>query len=88
MLNWDNVKNISEDYELGRFVTVTNAHYLQDTMKILENIKFSYIIVYSKQKIQEFKDWKVIIYQKFDDNSYLVLMKKVNRFFFNHNKFL
>lgn len=82
MLNWDNVKNVSEDYEFGRFVTVTDENYLQDTIKTLENIKHSYVIVCSKQKIQEFKDWKVIIHQKFDDNSYLVLMKKVNCFIY------
>lgn len=82
MLSWDNVKNVSEDYELGRFVTLTNANSLQNTMKTLENIKCCYIIVCSNQKMQKFKDWKIIIHQKFDDNSYLVLMKKVNCFFY------
>lgn len=80
MVNWDNIKNVSRDYELGRFVTVTNANYLQDTIKALKNKKYSYIIVCSKQKMQELKDWKIITQQKFDDNSYLVLIKKVNYF--------
>jgi len=57
---------------------VTNVNYLQDTIRALVNIKCSYIIVCSKKKLQDLKDWKIITQQRFDNNSCLGLMKKVN----------
>lgn len=76
-MNWDNVKNASEYDKSGSFITITNVNYLQETSKALANKTLSYIIVCSKQKLQNFKDWKIITQQKFEDNNYLVLMKKV-----------
>lgn len=78
-MNWENVKNISEDDETGRFVTVTNDNCLQDTTRVLANKKCSYIIVYSKQRLQDLNDWKIIMQQKLNDNNYLALIKKVNQ---------
>lgn len=77
-LNWDNVLNVSEDDESGKFITVTNIDYLHDTTKSLVNKKCSYIIVCSKQKFQNLKGWKIIIQQKLNDNNHLALMTKVN----------
>lgn len=68
---------MSEYDETGKFITVTNVNYLQETIKSLRKKTVSYIIVCSKQKLQDFKDWKIITQQKFDDNNYLVLIKKV-----------
>jgi len=51
---------------------------LQDTTRALANKKNSFIIVCSLKKLQEFKDWKIIIQQEFDNNNCLTLMKKVN----------
>jgi len=80
ILNWNDVDKISEDDETGRFITVTNVNYLQDTMKVLANKKCSYIIVCSTKKLQDLKDWKIITQQNLNNNSYLSLMKKVNLF--------
>lgn len=76
-MSWDNVKNVSEYDESGSFITVTNVNYLQETSKALSNKTLSYIVVCSKQKLQDFKNWKIITQEKFEDNNYLVLMKKV-----------
>jgi hypothetical protein len=77
-MSWDNVNTPSEDDESGIFISVTNSNYLQDTTKSLANKTCSYIIVYSRYKLQDLKEWKAIIQQKHDDGNYLVLMKKVN----------
>lgn len=79
-MSWENVKNVSEADESGRFITVTNVNYLQDTTRALANKKCSYIIVCSKQKLKELKDWKIIIQQKFNDSNYLSFIKKVIEF--------
>lgn len=78
-MNWDNVKNVTGDDESGRFVTVTNVNYLQDTTKSLANKRNSYVIVWSRQQIHHLKDWKTITQRKFNENGYLALMKKVNK---------
>lgn len=77
-MNWDNVKNISSDDESGRFISVTNVDYIQDTMKSLANKTNSFIIVCSKQKLKNYKDWKIIIQQQINDTDYLALMRRVN----------
>lgn len=69
-----------EDKDLERYVTVSNINYLQDTIKKLANKKCSYIVVSSKQKLQDFKEWKIIMQQKFNDSTYLALMKKASSF--------
>lgn len=63
--------------ESEKFIAVTNVDNLRDTAEVLGNKKNSYMIVCSKQKCQEFQDWKIIVQQKFDDNRFLTLMKKV-----------
>lgn len=63
--------------ESEKFIAVTNMKHLQDTAEVLGNKKNCYMIVCSKQKCQEFQDWKIIVQQKFDDNIFLTLMKKV-----------
>lgn len=35
-------------------------------------------MVSSKQELKELKDWRIITQQKFHDNNYLALLKKVN----------
>jgi len=77
-LNWNNVDKISENCESEKFITVTNVNCLQDTIKSLANIKYSYIILCSIKKPQDLKDWKIITQQEFDNNNCLTLMKKVN----------
>lgn len=81
-MNWDNVQNVLEDDQSGKFITVTNFDYLHNTTKSLANKKCSYIIVCSKQKLQDLKDWKIIIQQSLNDNNHLALMKKVNQLHF------
>lgn len=76
-MSWDNVKNITEDDESGIFITVTNVNYLQDTTKTLARKTRSYIIVCANRKIEDLKDWKTITQQRFNENSYLALMKRV-----------
>jgi len=78
ILNWNTVDKTSNKYESGKFITVTNVNYLQNTMKALANKKCSYIIVSSSKKLQDIKDWKIITQQKLNNDSYLSLMKKVN----------
>jgi len=78
ILNWDNAEEISKNDVFGRFITVTNVDYFQDTTKALADKKCSYIIVCSTTKLQDLKDWKIITQQKLNNNSYLSLMKKVN----------
>jgi len=78
ILNWNSVDKISENYESGKFITVTNVNYLQNTMNALANKKCSYIIVSSLKKLQDIKEWKIITQQKLNNDSYLSLMKKVN----------
>lgn len=78
-MNWDNVKNPSEDDESGTFITVTNINYLQDTTKSLTNKKCAYIILSSKHKLQDLKEWKAVTQQKYDCH-YLILLKKVINF--------
>ncbi|KAF0755952.1 fatty acid synthase-like isoform X1 [Aphis craccivora] len=75
-INWDNIKGESDFDESGRFITVTNVNYLQDTSRALANKKNSFIVVCSLKKLQEFKDWKIIIQHEFNNNSCLTLMKK------------
>jgi len=86
-INWDNIKGESDFDESGRFITVTNVNYLQDTSRALANKKNSFIVVCSLKKLQEFKDWKIIIQHEFNNNSCLTLMKKVNLqlFFIKNN---
>lgn len=72
-----NVKNVVNNNESEKFIAVTNIENLRDTTEVLGNKKNSYMIVCSKQKCQEFQDWKIIVQQKFDDNRFLTLMKKV-----------
>ncbi|CAH1725990.1 unnamed protein product [Aphis gossypii] len=76
-LNWYDVKNAPKNDESRRFITVTNVNYLQDTTRALVNLKCSYIIVCSKQKLQDLKDWKIITQQQFDNKCCLGLMKKI-----------
>lgn len=57
---------------------VTNVDNINDTINVLASKKSCYIIVYSKEKLQDFKNWKVIMQQKFDGISHLALIKKVN----------
>jgi len=76
-MSWDNVKNISEDNESGIFITVTNVNYLQDTVKALARKTRCNVIVCANQKIEDLKDWKIITQQRFNENSYLALMKRV-----------
>lgn len=78
-LNWDNIQNVSEYDISGRFITVTNDKHLQNTIKSLVSKKCCYIVVYSKQKQQNLKNWNIITQHKFNENSYLTLIKKVNR---------
>lgn len=78
-LNWDNVQSLSEDDVSGRFITVTNVKYLQNTIKSLVKKKYSYIVVCSKQKLPDLENWKIITQQKFNDNNYLTMIKQVNR---------
>lgn len=63
---------------------MTNVNYIQDTMRALVNIKCSYIIVCSKQILRDFKDWKIITQQQFDDDITLGLFKKVNNLLFTY----
>lgn len=77
-VDWENVNNITDYGETAKFLTVTNVNYLKDTMKTLSKKKESYIFVGSKQKLEDFKNWKVITQQKFNDDNYLGLIKKVN----------
>lgn len=63
--------------EQEKFIAVTNVENLQATAEVLGNKKNSYMIVCSKQKCQDFQDWKIIVQQKFDDIRFLTLMKKV-----------
>ncbi|XP_026822789.1 fatty acid synthase-like, partial [Rhopalosiphum maidis] len=76
-LNWHDIENVPENDESRRFITVTNVNYLQDTTRALVNIKCSFIIVCSENKLKDLKDWKIITQQKFDNNCCLGLMKKV-----------
>eukprot|EP00102_Acyrthosiphon_pisum_P016442 XP_008187406.1 PREDICTED: fatty acid synthase-like [Acyrthosiphon pisum] len=77
ILNWHDVEKQPENDESRKLITVTNVNYLQDTMRALVNIKCGYIIVCSKKKLQDLKDWKIITQQRFDNNNCLGLMKKV-----------
>lgn len=77
-LNLENVQSISEDDVFGRFITVTNVEYLQNTIQSLVNKKYSYVVVCSKKKLQDIKNWKIITQHKFNDTSYLAMIKKVN----------
>ncbi|XP_060835401.1 fatty acid synthase-like [Rhopalosiphum padi] len=76
-INWDNIKDVSDFDESGRFITVTNVNYLQDTTRALANKKNSFIVVCSLNKLQELKEWKIIMQQEFNNNSCLTLMKKI-----------
>lgn len=76
-LIWDNVKNSSAYDKTGIFITVTNFCYLQETIKSLSNKKFSYIVTRSTHKLEHLKDWKIVIQQKFNNDTYLTLIKKV-----------
>ncbi|VVC44020.1 Acyl transferase/acyl hydrolase/lysophospholipase,Acyl transferase,Malonyl-CoA [Cinara cedri] len=75
-INLDNVSNVSEDDESGQFILVTSWNYLKYTTEYLADKKCCYIIVCSKQKCQNFNDWKIIIQQQFNGDIYLTLMKK------------
>lgn len=68
---------LSNDDNSERFIAVTNVSYLQETTKALASKKCSYIILYSKQILQEYNDWKIIAQNKFDDDYYIALMSKV-----------
>lgn len=73
-----------ENKDSEKYVTVINVNYLQDTIKKLINKKCSYIFVSSKQKLQEFKEWKIIMQQKFNACTYLALIKKASSFKIRH----
>lgn len=77
-MTWDNIRKTAEHDETGRFIMVTNVNYLHDTIQVLANKKCSYIIVCSEQKLQDLKNWTIIMQQNFNDMSYLALIKKVN----------
>lgn len=66
-----------EDDESEIFVTTTNVDYLQDTTKAFAMKKNSYVIVCSNKNPQDHRNWKIIAQQKFKENSYLALMRKV-----------
>lgn len=81
MLDWDSEEMTKKDNkDSERYVTVTNVNYLQDTIKKLVNKKCCYIVVNSKQKLQDFKEWKIIMQQIFNDSTYLALIKKASSF--------
>lgn len=77
MIDLESVNNISNYDETGRFITVTNFSYLQNTTKAFDNKKCSYIIVYSKEKLSDYKNWSIIVQNQFNDIRYVALMKKV-----------
>lgn len=76
-MNWNNVRDVSEDDESGRFIIITNMKYLQYVTESLVGKTLCYIIICSKQKCQDLNDWKIIIQQQYNDTIYLTLMKKV-----------
>ncbi|XP_050438841.1 fatty acid synthase-like [Adelges cooleyi] len=67
---------LSNNEELGSYITVSSIDYLQDSIKVLANRANSYIIITSKKRICDVKGWKMITEQKFDKN-YVTLIKKV-----------
>uniref|UniRef100_A0A2H8TDM0 Fatty acid synthase n=1 Tax=Melanaphis sacchari TaxID=742174 RepID=A0A2H8TDM0_9HEMI len=76
-INWDNIRNVSDLDESGMFITVTNVNYLHDTVRALANKKNSVIVVCSLKKLQELKEWKIVMQQEFENNSCLTFMKKI-----------
>lgn len=80
-MNLDDARDVSEDDESGRFIAVTNWNHLLYTAESLVGKAWGYIIVCSKEKCQDFKDWKIIIQQQFNSKFYLTLMIKVSKRF-------
>ncbi|XP_050423058.1 fatty acid synthase-like [Adelges cooleyi] len=76
-MNWEDLTKLSNNEELGSYITVSSIDYLQDSIEVLANRPNSYIFIVSTKRIRDVKGWKMIKEQKFDKN-YVSLIKKVN----------
>ncbi|VVC29220.1 Hypothetical protein CINCED_3A006213 [Cinara cedri] len=72
----EDVNDLQEYDESGSYITAADYNDLKNTTKALANKKYGYVIVCGIKNPQAIKGWKIIVHQKFDDNTYLTLMKK------------